>query len=516
MTPRSLGVLCAALVMGPLLSTRAAEVQATVGVSGGRIAGRMLPGGGAVFRGLPFAAPPVGELRWREPSPVKPWTGVREAVEAGPPCAQPKLGWNDAFAAAGREDCLYLDVWAPHWPPRPGRPVMVWLHGGANMGGAGGADPLYDGTVLIRHDVVLVNVQYRLGIFGFFAHPELSRESAHGSSGNYGILDQIAALRWVRDNIAAFGGDPGSVTLFGQSAGAIDASLLAAAPLAKGLFQRAIGESGPMVSREPAPTLARAEEAGSRLAERLKTPPDDPLPHLRSLPTATLLEARSQAQVCVDGWVLPESPSEAFAAGRQQRMPMIIGSNAVEFAAEGSVDELRERIETLHQARAPRALALYGLATPAEPSRTDPVYGGVADQVGTDGLRCAIVIQGEWHSDAGNATWEYQFDRAIPPRPRTAHSSELPYVFGNLYSSGSQAGEFQEADRTLSAAMRSYWTNFARAGDPNGAGLAAWPRFDRGSGRYLEFTADGGTAVSALQRRAFCDLFREGVSRRFR
>ncbi|MGE5126618.1 MAG: carboxylesterase/lipase family protein, partial [Betaproteobacteria bacterium] len=384
-------------------------------------------------------------------------------------------------------------------------------------GGAGGADPLYDGTVLVRHDVVLVNLQYRLGVFGFFAHPELSRESAHRSSGNYGILDQIAALRWVRDNVAAFGGDPGSVTLFGQSAGAIDASLLATSPLAKGLFQRVIGESGPIVSPQAPPTLARAEEAGNRLAEQLKAPLHDALGHLRSLPTATLLEAAgSQAQVSVDGWVLPEAPSEAFAEGRQRRVPMIIGSNAVEFPAQGSADELRKRLEALHHEHAPRALALYGLATPGEPSRADPVYGAVADQVGTDALRCAIVIQGEWHSAAGNPTWEYQFDRAIPPHPRTAHSSELPYVFGNLYSRGSQAGEFQDADRRLSATLRGCWTNFARTGDPNGPGLPAWPRFDRGSGRYLEFTADGGAAVSALQRRAFCDLFREGVAQRFR
>jgi para-nitrobenzyl esterase len=510
MTRCSPGAICVALVLSSAVSAGAGATDPTADTTGGRIKGRALRGGGAVFRGVPFAEPPVGERRWREPLPVKPWPGVRDAGEPAPPCAQAPFGWNDTFAAASREDCLYLDVWAPRWPPEAGRPVMVWLHGGGNVAGAGGADPLYEGTALVHRDVVLVVIQYRLGIFGFLAHPELTRESARRSSGNYGILDQIAALRWVRDNVAAFGGDPQRVTLFGQSAGAVDASLLMASPLAEGLFHRAIGESGPMVSREAPSTLARAEETGARLAEELKAPSPDALRHLRSLSTAALLEGGGRpASVNVDGWVLPASPSDVFASGREHPLPMILGSNAVEIPAAGSPGELEKRLEAEYRDRAPRARELYGFGKPAG---TDAVYGGLADQVGTDSLRCAIVIQGEWHSAASNPTWEYQFDRAIPPRPRTAHSSELPYVFGNLYAEGSQAGDFQEADRRLSATMQAYWTNFARTGDPNGPGLPVWPRFDGRSRRYIEFTADGGTTVSANERGEFCDLFRESLT----
>ena len=510
MTSCTSAALCAVLALSPALPAGAGD--ATVAVTGGLIQGGVLPGGGAVFKGIPFAEPPVGALRWREPRPPRPWTGVREARASAAPCAQPPLGWNGAFAAAGREDCLYLDVWTPEWPSKSSKPVMVWIHGGANVAGAGGADPLYEGTALIRHDVVLVILQYRLGIFGFLAHPELTRESVHHASGNYAILDQIAALHWVRDNIARFGGDPGRVTVFGQSAGAIDASLLMATPLSKGLLHRVIGESGPMVSREATPTLARAEEAGIRAADRLKAPSGSALEYLRSLPAAKLLEAGgSQAGATVDEWVFPAAPSDVFASGKEPPMPMILGSNAIELPAEGSSDDLRKRLTRDYGDLAPRALEIYGLAKAGGEQRTDPLYGDTAEQVGTDSFRCPIVIQGEWHSAAGHPTWEYQFDRAIPPRPRTAHSGELPYVFGNLYSEGSQAGSFQDADRRLSATLQAYWTNFARTGEPNGPGLPAWPRFDPTSRKYMEFDTDGGTTVNENERGPFCDLFRERV-----
>jgi para-nitrobenzyl esterase len=506
------GAVCAALALGPAPPAGATDDAATVAVAGGRIQGRALRGGGAVFRGVPFAEPPVGALRWREPQPARPWKGVRDASTPAAPCAQASLGWNDAFAAASREDCLYLDVWTPEWPPTPGKPVMVWIHGGANVAGAGGADPLYEGTALIRHDVVLVVIQYRLGIFGFFAHPELTRESAHHSSGNYGILDQIAALRWVHDNIPLFGGDPGRVTVFGQSAGAIDASLLMASPLARGLFHRVIAESGPMATRE-ALTLPRSEEAGARLGDKLKAPSGKALGYLRSLSTAELLGVGGgQAGASVDAWVLPAAPSGVFASGKEHPIPMILGSNAIEFPApESSPDDLRKRLAREYGDRAPRALEIYGLARSTESHGRDPVYGGAADQVGTDSFRCPIVIQGEWHSAAGNRTWEYQFDRAIPPRPTTSHSGELPYVFGNLYSEGSQAGRFQEADRRLSATIQAYWTNFARTGDPNAPGLPVWPGFGGASRKYIEFTADAEARVNENQRALFCDLFRENM-----
>jgi para-nitrobenzyl esterase len=490
------------------------ETGPLAAVTGGKIRGRLLTTGGAVFRGIPFAAPPVGDLRWREPMPVTGWTEVRDVTKSGAPCAQAKQGWNDQYAAAGQEDCLYLDVWAPEWPAKSRKPVMLWIHGGANVAGAGGSDPLYDGTALIGHGVVLVIIEYRLGIFGFFAYPELTKESPHHSSGNYGILDQIAALHWVRDNIAKFGGDPENVTIFGQSAGSMDVITLMASPLAKGLFHRAIGESGAVADHSTASTLAEAQAAGVRAAEKINAPQEGALRYLRSLPTEELLKAPGNQGLAVvnsDGWVLPAAPARIFLSGKEQRVPLILGSNAIEFPAQGSQEELRNAIEARFKDLSPKALALYGLERPGGNEKPDPVYGGLADQWGSDTLRCPAVVQGEWHSAAGNPTWQYQFDRAIPPHPRTGHSGELPYVFGNLYSQGSQAGDFQEADRKLSATMQDYWTNFAKTGNPNGAGLPVWPKYDAKERKYLEFTTAAGVAINENQRGPFCDLFRESL-----
>ena len=494
---------------------RAASGDPVVDVTGGSIRGRALPDGGAVFKGIPFARPPVGELRWREPQAVAPWTGVRDAAPSGPPCAQVALGWNDATAAAGREDCLYLDVWAP--PAEAGRrhAVMVWIHGGANLAGSGGADPLYDGRAFVRRGVMLVVIQYRVGILGFFAHPGLTRESPHHASGNYGILDQIAALHWVRDNSATFGGEPENVTVFGQSAGAFDLLTLMTSPLARGLFHRAIAESAaPLPTPDVFPSLAQAEQAGARLAAGLGVPADDALRRLRALPVDELLGAQREAgwnfgPINADGWVFPAAPAGVFAAGRAAPVPLLIGSNAIEFPADPSPAKLRQAIGATFRDRAPRALALYGLAGEGTPAPADPVYGDRAEQVGSDPLRCAAVVEGEWHGRAGNPVWEYQFDRAIPPRPVTGHSSELPYVFGNLYAGGSQGGAFAEADRRLSATIQGYWTNFAKTGDPNGPGLPDWPRYDADARRYLEFTPAAGVAASQNQRGPVCDLFRE-------
>lgn len=504
--------LLVVLMLGCAVSVAAQEVGPVASVAGGKIRGRLLMAGGAVFRGIPFAQPPVGELRWREPQPALPWPGVRDAGESGPPCAQNSAGWNEHESIASREDCLYLDVWTPEWPAKARKPVMVWLHGGGNTGGAGAADPLYEGTRMVSHGVVLVVIDYRLGVFGFFAHPELTRESPHRSSGNYGLLDQIAALQWVRDNIAALGGDPGNVTVFGQSAGAADMSALMASPLAKGLFHRGIGESGG-AGRSPA--LAQAEQAGVRLAEKLKAPATGALPYLRSLSTAALLgSGPGSGSVISDGWVLPASPGDAFAAGSEHRVPLIIGTNAIEFSSQRSPEDLRKAITAAYGDLAPKALALYGLAEPGSTGRVDPVYGSPSDQWSVDtGMRCSAVLQAEGHSDAGSPTWQYEFDRAIPPKPTVVHSSELPYVFGNLFSYGSQAGQYTEVDRKLSDAVQAYWTNFAKTGDPNGPGLPAWPKFDRASRRFMRFGLLGEVAADANQRGDYCAVFIENAKR---
>ena len=221
-----------------------ADADPVVLVSGGRIRGLMLPApGGAVFKGIPFVQPPLGDLRWREPMPVKPWAGGRDAVAFGPSCTQNNAGWNSQEAPGNQEDCLHLNVWAPEWPAKTKKPVMLFIHGGGNTTGASRVDYL-DGASLTRRGVVLVSTNYRLGVFGFFAHPELTRESPHKASGNYGLMDQVAALQWIRDNIAKFGGDPANVTIFGHSAGSANIGMLMTSPLARGLFHRAIQQSG--------------------------------------------------------------------------------------------------------------------------------------------------------------------------------------------------------------------------------------------------------------------------------
>jgi para-nitrobenzyl esterase len=487
----------------------------TAKVAGGQIRGRALPNkGGVAFQGVPFAQPPVGDLRWREPQPVKPWSGVRETVKAGAPCAQPASGWNNAAAAVSSEDCLYLDVWTPEFPAKTRKPVMVWIHGGGNTAGSGGFDTLYDGARLISHGVVLVVLQYRLGAFGFLAHPELTKESPHHVSGNYAILDQLAALQWVHDNIAKLGGDPGNVTIFGQSAGSWDVSSLVATPLAKGLIHRAIAESGAVATGAIITTLADAERGGQRFTAGLKAPEEGQIKFLRSLTTGQVLKGpRGASNAIVDGWVFPAPSAAIYSAGKQNAVPMIVGSNAIEFASQTNADVLRRQLQSTFRELAPKALELYGVTTGA--GTPDPVYGTPADQWSADSqFRCPGIIQGELHAAAGNPTWEYQFDRAIPPKPAVSHSGELCYVFGNLLKTGgSQPGDFVEADRKLSDVMQAYWTNFAKTGDPNGKGLPAWPKYSAASRKFMEFTQAAEVKAGENQRRAYCEIIEENLRR---
>jgi para-nitrobenzyl esterase len=483
-------------------------------VTGGTVRGSLLPGGqGAVFKGIPFARPPVGELRWREPMPVIPWSGVKDALRPGPPAIQAAAGWNNDAAAASSEDCLYLNVWTPTGVSSSRNPVMVWIHGGGNTGGAGGADPLYDGEALISHGVVLVVIEYRLGILGFLAHPDLTRESPHRASGNYAILDQIAALRWVRDNISKFGGDPGNVTIFGQSAGSFDILALMASPLSEGLFRRAIGESGALGPGTGTP-LGQAESLGKQAAGKLDAPDHGAIAYLRSLPPKDLLKIGGGINGFTTGeWVFPSPPFAVWHSRKEHPVELIVGSNAVEFPADGSPSSLRDSMRDLFGDAAPRAVALYGLSKNGPPLAVDPLYGNSADQYGSDRLRGPAIVLGEWHRLAGNSVWEYEFDRAIPPKPRVGHSSELSYVYGNLRPNGSQAGEFKDADRRLSSIIQGYWTNFAKTGNPNGPGLPAWPEYSASERAFIDFTASAEVTVGRNQRGPFADLYREALGK---
>jgi len=510
-------------VLVVIASALAASAPPVVTISSGQLRGELLAGGVAAFKAIPYAEPPVGNLRWREPAPPKAWIGVRDAAMLSAPCAQNSGGRP---LQTSSEDCLYLNVWTPEWPPAGApRPVVVWLHGGGNFGGTS-SDPNSSGEHLASRGIVVVTINYRLGAFGFLAHPALTRESPHHASGNYGLMDQIAALTWVRDNIARFGGDPARVTFGGQSAGAVDVNVLMASPLAKGLFHRAIAESG-TVTRVPddatmrmtglattmaarsgetysdALTLAEAERAGAQLAA-------DP----RSLSTADLLKATSAPRmsigpangIIVDGWVLPESPAGVFAKGREAQVPVLVGSNARERTPETTTEALVDAVKSMYGPLATRALTLYNFAG----GTADPLYGSPGAQWVVDTMyRCPVVMQQTWHAAAGNPAYQYQFDRAAPGREAAGatHGAELPYVFGLANP------RWTATDNNISDAMQTYWANFVRTGDPNtGSSLAPWPRFTAAMRGYLEITDEGPVAREGL-RRPYCDLYLENVTR---
>ena len=484
-------------------------------VTGGQIRGAMLDQGGAVFKGIPFAQPPVGELRWREPMPVKPWAGVRDATAFGAPCAQRPNLFAPGAAEKSNEDCLHLNVWTSTWPPKGKLAVMVWIPGGGNIAGTA-SQVLYDGQPLSALGVILVTIDYRLGPFGFFSHPELTKESPHHASGNQAFLDQIAALGWVSKNIAKFGGDPANVTVFGESAGAIDISVLMTSPLSKGLFQRVIAESGAALgTRTGNPlSLQAAEEAGSKMASKLGLESGSALKSLRELPTERILANAEPTASVIDGYVLGEKPSRMFAAGKEVQVGLLMGNNSRDVAPGIvlSVD-LSKTIEETYGPVAPRAVALYGKST-----QSDPVYGTPAEQWEADTtFRCTAVLQLTWHAAAGNPTFEYEFARVPVGKEKegATHASELSYVFGTLDHVGligAPPTRVTDEDRQVSKLMQKYWTNFAKTGNPNGVGLPAWPKFDPKSRAYIQFT-DPGPLIQEGLRSSFCDVFMENAKR---
>jgi para-nitrobenzyl esterase len=500
------------------------DTDLVVHTKSGKVRGVSRPSGGAEFLGIPYAQAPIGSLRWHEPIQIRQWKDVRDASTFGAPCAQPVLGdWNRRDAETSKEDCLFLNVMTPVWPAKTLLPVMLWLHGGGNEGGTASSALYKDGT-LVQHGILLVTVNYRLGVFGFFAHPGLTRESPHKASGNYGLMDQIAALRWVHDNIAKFGGDPGNITVFGQSAGAQDASMLMTSPLAKGLFQKAIAESGAAIN-PTIPSLSVSEQGGERLAALLKAPSGvDAIKYLRQLTTGELLKGVADRDPKeppvvgpnIDGWVVPRPPVEVFASGQQMPIPLLIGSTTREFGMSGSPDDVRKMIENVTGSLSPKALSLYGLADNGQ-GTTDPLYGPVGNQWLADFIfRCPVTTQAEWHNAAQHPTYEYQFEHAIPGQETdgAVHSADLPYVFGYYPKRGNISGNFGAVDYKLADLIESYWTNFAKQGNPNGEGLPNWPEYD-GSQAFVEFTQDGGVvASSGGLRRAQCDLHREVLKQR--
>jgi para-nitrobenzyl esterase len=458
-----------------------------------------------VYRRIPFAAPPVGDLRWKAPQPAASWQGTRQAIEFSNAC------WQTPYPAAASiyqaklpqlsEDCLYLNIWTPAKSAKDRLPVMVWIHGGGFTRGFGGTSS-YNGEVLARKGAVIVTINYRLGVFGFFAHPELSAESGHHASGNYALLDQIAALQWVQKNIAAFGGDPTRMTTFGESAGSWAVNALMTSPLAKGLFQRAIGESGGLFS--PMKTLGEAEKEGEKLAAALTaTPIADAKPEsaqnftapttlktLRAMSAEDLLKASDSETVrtIVDGWVLPQAVATIFAQGKQNDVPLLVGYNADEgtaLAPQGANMKAFMFIGGVHQRYGSQADALLKVYPAASDEQAvSSFYSAYRDQAfGWEMRTWARLATKTGHQP----TYMYYFSRR-PPGPQSArlrafHASEIAYVFGTFV----WPFPWEDTDRKLSDAMTSYWVNFAATGNPNGANLLKWPSYNAKDDQALEF-----------------------------
>jgi len=447
--------------------------------------------GVAAFLGIPYAAPPVGPLRWRPPQPVATWTAPRVANQFGTSCVQQQPGsrlpWTEEFMTQGPvgEDCLFLNVWAPQGKTDARLPVMVWIYGGGFTEGSSSV-AVYDGAALARMGVVLVSLNYRVGSLGFLAHPELTKESPEKSSGNYGLLDQIAALRWVQANIAAFGGDPKRVTIFGQSAGAISVTSLMRSPLAKGLFAGAIAQSGPGLLGRNAlggmQTLADREAAGVKYATSLGAPS---LAELRALPPTALLAQGAPRGPFNDGWVLG-------ATDPVEQVPVTIGFVADDLAISGSLappskptlENYKADAEKAYGADAAAFLALY-------PALSDDEVPAARKSAGRDRGRVAIELWAANQRKASPRVYTYYFDRVLPwpqhPEFGAFHTSEVPYIFRTL---DKLDRPWTAVDRIVSETVASYWTGFARSGDPNGNGLAPWPAY----------TSDGHTTMQLGER----------------
>ncbi|MGE0800281.1 MAG: carboxylesterase/lipase family protein [Lautropia sp.] len=436
------------------------------------------------FKGIPFAAPPTGRRRWRAPEPAARWTGERPALAFGRDC--PQAPDPQSRAPGMSEDCLFLNIWAPA-DARPGSlPVMVWVHGGSFVSGSG-SDRQCDGAALAGRGVVVVTFNYRVGIFGFLAHPALSDESPHAVSGNYGLLDQIAALEWIQRNISGFGGDPSAVTLFGVSAGASSILLLLGTPLTDGLFQRVILQS-PGCGRSLA-SLRDAESAGSTVAPDLGSLRAGSSRELLALTARLVPKRRSLTGARVlrpirDGWLITENERSTLRAGNLRALPMLIGGNVDEgsmLTADWGIETVARYHQLLVNDFGADAVLMAGLY---RAGRDDEVKRRVAEVFADTQFNYGVRLLARSWSRLGRPAWRYLFARCRARRSDGPHhTDELPYVFDNLDA----VPIVDPIDRAVSAAMTDAWVEFARKGDPNRPGTPEWPSYDAGSDRYLEF-----------------------------
>lgn len=484
-----------------------------------------------VFRGVPFAMPPVGDLRWREPQPVKNWKGVRKADKFGPRAMQLPIFGDMNFRSNGlSEDCLYLNVWSPSKTNNEKLPVLVYIYGGGALAGDG-SEPRYDGASMARKGIVSVTVNYRLGVLGFLSYPELTKESPHHASGNYGLLDQSAALQWLQKNIAAFGGDPKKITIAGESAGSYSVSAQMASPLSRNIIAGAIGESGSLLG-EAMTSLQRAEKSGADWAKSIGK---NSLADLRAMSADELMQATAKIDygtfpVCVDGYLFPKSPIDIFAAGQQAHVPLLVGWNSQEMAYQmvlGSdkptVDNFKKAIQKIYGDHAAEAMKVYNASTDDE-----------AEQAATDMAGDQFIGFGTWRwSDVqsktgGKPVYRYMYARPrpemraemgnatanlaggvskdstgtapkAPPAKGAVHSAEIEYALGNLPTN--RVYDWQPEDYLVSEIMQSFFANFIKTGNPNGLGVPRWPAIATNSVQVMHIDVKTGAEAEKNRSR---------------
>lgn len=497
----------------------------------GVVEGIAEPSGIRAFKGIPFAQPPIGELRWKEPQPTKNWEGVRKTTKFGPRAMQRPIFGDMGFRSDGMsEDCLYLNVWTPAKSANEKLPVLVYFYGGGFVAGDG-SEARYDGESMAKKGIVALTVNYRLTVFGFMAHPELTKESPHHASGNYGYLDQTAALRWVQQNIAAFGGDPKKVTIAGESAGSIAVSAQMVSPLAKNLIAGAIGESGSLLGTLPPTSLAEGEQMGTKFAAIVGA---KSLADLRAMSAEAVLEATAKPDVprfsaTVDGYFFPKAPREMYAAGEQAHVPLLVGWNSQEMGYQALLGKEQPTPENYANAvrkaygeRADEILKLYTATTPED-----------VEQAGTDLAGDRFIGYSTWKwadiqsQTGGKPVYRYLYSRArpamtaamgdaapglaggvvkstdatavkMPAAKGAVHSAEIEYAMGNLATNKVYA--WTPDDYKVSEVMQNYFANFIKTGNPNGSGLPTWPALGKEPAQYMQI--DVNTRTETEKNRA--------------